>query len=559
MIIALPDDILQLICDALLAQRDLATLYNCAVSCKRLAPCALSDIYRIYNEPTDEDEEAEAQNAAQLELSVQRWAIRWRTIALSALNLTLFPYNRYLRSLDLRDLANLINDERFRGKIDKMFFEGAMKTFRREKEMRVRANRPARKVVDADGVVEMMGDAIVPKTDTLQQLSGPFEATALLKWIPHLPRLQRLELWLGRALLGTDVQMAIYNHCPHFNALSISNWVDPHSPIRATLDPNEADTQLGAFLSGLPEDSLAFFENIWAIGIGEKTCSSLARHARAMRELRLCVEKEAIPHLLLLKDCTSLEKVKFEITGTNVDENAIKQDDLLALEAWLRNCQNLRSIEFFEAMFAPTVLTPVLESKDVHVEELKIQASRSWYAMKENRQFHQSLGRQKSLTSLSLFGDAGEVISDDNSALVEAICQCQNLKHLKLRGVSEYFSEAAVISILISLPLLEELYIQGLNLGDAVLDYVAAHEHLKSICFMDLTSFSFEGLLDFVEKLDESKSNFELSISMASNETLLGEEEVVLIRRALYDKVRGKLEYQAFRDADASDFSVTSD
>ena len=120
MIAELPDDILQLICDELLAARDFATLYNCAQTSKRLAQCALSDLYRIYNETTDDDEEAEGfHNVAQLELFVQRWAIKWRSIALSTLNETSFPYYRYIRALDLRDLGNLLSDERFRGKIER--------------------------------------------------------------------------------------------------------------------------------------------------------------------------------------------------------------------------------------------------------------------------------------------------------------------------------------------------------------------------------------------------------------------------------------------------------
>jgi len=43
----LPDDVLYLLCIELGFREDWATLFNCAVSCKRLAPLALSQLYRF--------------------------------------------------------------------------------------------------------------------------------------------------------------------------------------------------------------------------------------------------------------------------------------------------------------------------------------------------------------------------------------------------------------------------------------------------------------------------------------------------------------------------------
>lgn len=42
----LPEDILHLICEELRQRQDFATLFNCAVSSKQLAPLALSNLYR---------------------------------------------------------------------------------------------------------------------------------------------------------------------------------------------------------------------------------------------------------------------------------------------------------------------------------------------------------------------------------------------------------------------------------------------------------------------------------------------------------------------------------
>lgn len=54
------------------------------------------------------------------ELTVQRWSILWRMLILSGLGKTMYPYCRYLRILDLRDLTDLLDDDKFRSKIAKL-------------------------------------------------------------------------------------------------------------------------------------------------------------------------------------------------------------------------------------------------------------------------------------------------------------------------------------------------------------------------------------------------------------------------------------------------------
>ena len=47
---------------------------------------------------------------------VKQWAVLWRTIILSSLGETLYPYAQYIRTLDLRDLELLLTDIRFEGR-----------------------------------------------------------------------------------------------------------------------------------------------------------------------------------------------------------------------------------------------------------------------------------------------------------------------------------------------------------------------------------------------------------------------------------------------------------
>jgi len=152
----LPDDIIFLICDELRQREDWATLFNLSVTCRRVAPLALSQLYRFVPslpnsnacprcfrdlQPSFEwkwlygsnwssssgwdvvhkdrcalhgqslsmlriqkspggDDEAEGQLFQSGQL-VQRWSIYWRAICMASAGKTMFPYHAYLRMLDL--------------------------------------------------------------------------------------------------------------------------------------------------------------------------------------------------------------------------------------------------------------------------------------------------------------------------------------------------------------------------------------------------------------------------------------------------------------------------
>lgn len=44
--------------------------------------------------------------------NLKRWACRWRTILLSSLGRTLYPYSQYIRKLNLCDLKNLLGESK---------------------------------------------------------------------------------------------------------------------------------------------------------------------------------------------------------------------------------------------------------------------------------------------------------------------------------------------------------------------------------------------------------------------------------------------------------------
>lgn len=44
-------------------------------------------------------------------LTTQKWSILWHSIIASSLGITAFPYCRYIKTLDCRDLSYLLDDD----------------------------------------------------------------------------------------------------------------------------------------------------------------------------------------------------------------------------------------------------------------------------------------------------------------------------------------------------------------------------------------------------------------------------------------------------------------
>jgi hypothetical protein len=166
---ALPDDVLHVLCEELANQEQFDTLFNCACSSRVLAVPALTHLYRyatidlVPKPAPNTDTCCRSHHSAPVRgggddlyglplatklLSIQRWSILWRSIIASALDATLFPYCRYIKNLDFRDLGNLLDEDQFRNKVYKydahlilflrcltfalrQFFSGPLKQFER--------------------------------------------------------------------------------------------------------------------------------------------------------------------------------------------------------------------------------------------------------------------------------------------------------------------------------------------------------------------------------------------------------------------------------------------
>jgi len=422
-----------------------------------------------------------------------------------------------------------------------VFFSGESARFYHDKKLE---GRKGRKYVALEilPIIDDIGSAVVSKNHTLEQISGEISASALLKWVPDIPRLRYLDLYDGNALADVEVHKAIYKHCPQFEALSIFQWAGI-----------ESDQQLGSFVSGLPSHTLRELTTISGCGVSLNTCLALNNHGQSLQKLELNFGSDAIPALAQLRGCTNVKLLRLGISAT-VNMAVTHKEVLEELIQWLTNCNNLREITLTEFKCGPTILTPILLSVNIRLEELSLNAVRNLYSAKDHRDFHLALAHQKTLKSLDLRGNAEGMVRDDIDAIVDSVGQLVNLQSLKLRGLADCFGDSEIIKCLAPLSNLEEVYIGGWNVTDSVLTPVASLTKLRTLNFAAVTAFTRDGLLDLVDKLGSGHDGLHLSIDNADPASMMTEEEVKLIDESLHAKVGGRLDYLPLRGSSICSF-----
>jgi len=348
-------------------------------------------------------------------------------------------------------------------------------------------------------------------------------------------------LYDGNALADTKVHEAVRAQCPKFDSLSMFRWHD-----------TESDHFMAGFLNELPSNTLKELTTLSYCGVSTETCLALNRHGKSLKELSINFGSHAVQALTLLEDCTSIEKLSLEISP-DYDITAFRRDILPNITAWLSECKSLRRVNLTEFEAAPSILLPLLLDDTVELDELWLAGRTSYYVVKDNRDFHRALRYKRSLKALCLVGDGENVTRDDIDTLVDSVVQLPDLRTLQLRGVADFLGEDAVIRLLSALPLLEDVHVGGYGFSDRVLDTVATLQHLRTISFFAVTSFTCDGLLQFVDKLGAGNEGLQLLVYMADANHPVTEEEQATVRDALYRKVGGRLDYVPMREP-GSDF-----
>ncbi|RMX91171.1 hypothetical protein D0867_15075 [Hortaea werneckii] len=476
---------------------------------------------------------------------VMKWSVLWRTIVLSTLGKTFYPYCRHLRGLDLRDLSWLLDrldEPKFRGKVAKQFFAGDLSRFHILIETPAKTPAKTRAArLDIKKILLAVGDEITKHSPLLEELLEPSTSdvliTALPTWTPRLEHLRALEFWDGKLLADETIRNLLHLHCPNLAHLQLFLSTDP-----------ESDHHLALFINGLQHNNLLTFENNSTCNIGQETCMALNNHGRSLFELKLGLEEQGMLALGLLKDMTALKTLHITGFKQSADLKATQNDVFRDIVEWLRGCTMLADVSFDNILSAPDLMIPILEEGSARLRHLSVTGKEgSLYVLKDHHHFHRALKHQLNLESLVLRADPDPVSRDDIEILMATITSLKQLKRLDLFRTSDYFSNDQIIQLAQSLPMLETLYIGGYGISDAVLHSVAHLANLRSVTFAGITAFKTDGLLDFVNELPDRQSGLVIAVEMADPDSMIPEEGQKLIADSLATKVGGRFEYQPLR------------
>lgn len=530
----LPDDVLYLICDELGERRDFGTLFSCSTASKSLGDAALRVLYRTQRYNALADEVSETTLFAEQESVTSKWSIMWRTILLSCMDQTLIKYVQYIQSLDMRDLSNLLQEERFRGRILDNFFSSPLQDFLiyRDGPKRTRegAKRPPR--LAHEDIVQAVGELVTQHAPMIEEITGPVTTSSLLSWIPRVPKLRTLELYSGDALSNDQVGPLIRQYCPQFDALSYFEWSTP-----------AADEQLATFLTTITEQALRSYVEHGSSNVGSQSYGAFANHSQTIRELHLQMKREAFPLLALLRPCTSIESL--EITAQIPDADlSLKETDPEAFKeivTWLQSCHKLHSLSVGITIHSGSLIIPVLMDPNIKLRRLDL----SGYSDKDRNALHKALAHQPQLEELRLYAEPLE-FRDDLDTLSTALNSMTKLRQLKLVEVSTHFAHRHIEELTQHHELLEELSLGG-QLGDESLVALANLKNMRNLVLSGITRFTFEAYLEFIQRLGPGNQGIALIVDMAEFEYGLSEDEQNLVRTNLDEAVGGRFGYEFYR------------
>ena len=454
-----------------------------------------------------------------------KWTCLWRSLALSSIGKTAYPYCRYLRALDLRDLEQLFQEPRFHQKYGEDFFAGDLASFLIEEQSMPQTRAKSARRFNVTNMLDKIGDSITKSAPMLEELAGPASHEALLRWAPCLGNLQQLRLWDGSALVNTGSIITV--HCPRFTLLKFYNWLG-----------DSTDASFAAFLLDLRPNSLESVEIFGGSHSGTQVTSALSHHSQSLVELKLGqVNSEVFSSLPTLSSPTGLKVLHLSGFRGNVP---VPKEVWNEISTWLRSCTSLIDVSLLGSSHCHQILTPFLLDPKIRLSKLEIE-----YFSTTATAFHSALAHQSSsLTSLILRAEGDGF---DVNPLVKSLTSLTNLLELRLFGVSDYFRDQHIISIANSIPMLEELSISGWAITDAVWPALGSLKSMRRLDLNAVSVFTLEGILGYIDGLGKGNWGLSLAIMMADPEYALQEEEQALAKEVLANKVEGRFDYTLSR------------
>ncbi|KFX89909.1 hypothetical protein O988_08423 [Pseudogymnoascus sp. VKM F-3808] len=409
-----------------------------------------------------------AARVAQQKWTVSQWALQWRSIILSSLGKTVYPYCLYIQSLDLRNLVDLLEDDIFRDNFQDMFFSSLQLFGEAQINTRIlRSKGKERTRIDIPLIINSVGDSIskyvgdsanlLGTTASLDaiDLSGNIDPVAFPTWVGRVPRLESMALWDG-TVLNEHVGGIIKQHCPSFKSLSIY-----------TCHGDKVDFNLASFLNALPENTLKSLRVFSYNDIAGETFQALNQHQGSLIDLALGnLKSPAIRSLSVLKGLTALRNLDLDDAEGRVNLEATENDRFLEVISWITGCMQLNTIRLNRFVDGPAIMRAICLNDEIRLNSATLRG----YTFAFNQDLHRSLANQTDLESLELRAETEEE-DDDNTRedidiLVSSLSSLKELRYLNLLDTSNNFQSLQVELLAISLPKLEDLSISGYTMGD---------------------------------------------------------------------------------------------
>ncbi|KFY84791.1 hypothetical protein V500_08998 [Pseudogymnoascus sp. VKM F-4518 (FW-2643)] len=467
-----------------------------------------------------------AARVAQQKRTVSQWALQWRSIILSSLGKTVYPYCLYIQSLDLRNLVDLLEDDIFRDNFQDMFFSSLQsfgetqintRALRSKGKERTRINIPLIINSVGDSISKFIGDSanLLGTTAALDSidLSGNIDPIAFPTWIGRLPRLESMALWDGN-VLNAHAGEIIKNHCQNFKSLSIY-----------TCHGDKVDLNLAAFFNALPKNTLKSLRMFSYNDIAGEAFQALNHHRESLVDLALGnLKAPAIRSLSVLKGLTALRNLHLDDAEGRINLESTANDSFLELIGWVTGCMQLKTIRLNRFVDGPAIMRALCLNDEIRLNSISLRG----YTFAYNQELHRSLANQTELEFLSLRAETEEE-EDDNTRedidiLVSSLTSLKELRYLDILETSNNFQSLQVELLAISLPKLEELSISGYTMGD------------------------------------ETNYGLNLYVMNASSEGRLSHHEQEIIKETIEKKVNGRFSFVQYREAESdSDSDSESD
>ncbi len=480
----------------------------------------------------------------------------WRTLILSCTQKTLFPYALWIRILRLSNLRETLSDLAPYPSLRDAFFNGDMAGFSivDDNSKLTRQNRPR---LNIQAITASVGDTITAfvkdaaerenKSVALAHLEDEYIPMGVLHmWVSRLSTLVAISTRDG-SVMGPRVAAAIRDHCPNFRELSCFYCDGP-----------TVDADLAGFFQTLRPNTLKTFKVLSRHRLSGEAFEALGHHSSSLQSLHLGnLSAQALEHLGQLRRCTALRSLILNGDSLlNLHWEAEYNNAFLDAVSWLSSCSSLESLLISGIPDVSTLLGHVLKVPTFRLVDLSVELR------DDNEAFYTSLANQTSLWTLSLKRDYDlpDLPAKINAQFIQSLMKCRSLTKLNLMTQTT-LTAMNLTAMSQSLPHLEDILLEIDELSDDVFDPLSAMPHLRTLNFMSPSTFSFEGILGFINRLatgGPARRNFGLVISnqVGFKKFSPGEEDI--LTQQLASTVGGRFEIQYLGDPEEdheSDFS----